>query len=167
MNSSGTSIADRSRVRPNGRSFAQRIQSIEHDRRSRRHSHQVGCRLPKARAVVRRALCEGRVETRPECLDGSFGAIVQLAIQPVSRGQCATGRMKGATMLLKLGDRALLTRDRALPTRDRALLTRDRARLARRQALLTRCQALLAMRRSARRRSRIATAPAGGFIRPV
>jgi len=157
---SGPSIADRSRVRPNGRSFAQRIQSIEHDRRSRRHSHQVGCRLAKARAVVRRALCEGRVETRPECLDGSFGAIVQLAIQPVSRGQCATGRMKGATMLLKLGDRAL-------PTWDRARLTRDRARLAWRQVLLTRRQALLAMRRSARRRSRIATAPAGGFIRPV
>ena len=150
---SGPSIADRSGVRPNGRSFAQRVQSIEHDRRPRCHSHQVRCCLAKARAIVRRALCEGRVETRPECLDGSFGAIVQVAIQPVSRGQCATGCMKGATMLLKLGDRALLTR--------------DRARLAWRQVLLTRRQALLAMRRSARRRSRIATAPAGGFIRPV
>ena len=70
--------------------------------------------MAKARAMVRRALCEGRVETRPECLDGSFGAIMQFAIQPVSRGQCATGRMNGTTMLLKLGDRALLNRDRAL-----------------------------------------------------
>jgi hypothetical protein len=42
--------------------------------------------LAKARAFVRRPLSEGGIETRPESLDGGFGAAIQLAIQTLIRG---------------------------------------------------------------------------------
>ena len=73
------------------RAFAERVQSIENDRRPRRNPHQIGCCFAEACAFARRAFCKRSVETRTKRLDRRFGAVVQLNVQPIgTRGGSAS-----------------------------------------------------------------------------
>jgi hypothetical protein len=69
-----------------GLAFGICVQSIEHDRGTRRHPHQIRCSLAQPLPDNRRSLHEGRVEARAKCRDGGFGPAMKLAIK--SRGEC-------------------------------------------------------------------------------
>src|SRR5215469_7776727 len=62
------------------------VQSIEHDRRARRDSHQIRSRLPKPLPDTRRTLRERRVKTGAKRRNRCLGSAVKIAIE--SRGEC-------------------------------------------------------------------------------
>ena len=129
MNPSGPSIADRSRVRPNGRSFAQRVQSIEHDRRPRRHSHQIGCCLAKPCAFVRRPLGEDRAEAAIETFRSCFDA----ALAEGSSHERARLR-QAASDLMRVAARTTIVLDRLNALSERAAAWPDPRSISNRRA---------------------------------
>src|SRR5204863_8461326 len=75
------------------------VQSIEHDRRARRHPHQIRCSLAKSLSDAGRSLCKSGVEARTKRRDGGFGAVMKLIIQ--TGGECrisARSSLWGSTL---------------------------------------------------------------------
>src|SRR3954453_12688059 len=71
---------------PRGLAFGGCVQSVEHYRRARGHSHQIRCGLSKPLADTGRPLFEGGVEARAKRRDRGFGAAMKLIVQ--TGGKC-------------------------------------------------------------------------------
>src|SRR5690349_205937 len=82
-----TTVAPTQMVRhPRGLAFGGCVQSIEHYRRARGHSHQIRCGLSKPLADTGRPLFEGGIEARAKRRDRGFGAAMKLIVQ--TGGKC-------------------------------------------------------------------------------